>query len=34
MTLPYVYAADADGDLVPWVPSQADLLAVDWTLVE
>ncbi len=33
MTLPYVYMRTAQGDLVPWVCSQTDLLAVDWTVV-
>jgi hypothetical protein len=32
MTLPYVYMKTVDGDLVPWVCSQTDLLAVDWEL--
>jgi hypothetical protein len=30
MTQPYVYMYTAQGDLVPWLPSQADLLAEDW----
>jgi len=30
MTLPYVYMRTAQGDLVPWVCSQTDLLAEDW----
>jgi hypothetical protein len=30
MTLPYVYMSTAQGDLVPWLCSQTDLLAVDW----
>ena len=30
MTLPYVYMSTAQGDLVPWVCSQTDLLATDW----
>lgn len=32
MTLPYVYMRTAQGDLVPWLCSQTDLLATDWTL--
>ena len=32
MTLPYVYMFTAQGDLVPWVCSQTDLLAVDWEI--
>jgi len=30
MTVPYVYIATQNGDLVPWLCSQADLLATDW----
>jgi hypothetical protein len=30
MTLPYVYMSTAQGDLVPWLCSQTDLLANDW----
>ena len=30
MTLPYVYMSTAQGDLVPWLCSQTDLLATDW----
>lgn len=32
MTLPYVYMKTAQGDLVPWLCSQTDLLAIDWML--
>lgn len=32
MTLPYVYMYTAQGDLVPWLCSQTDLLSVDWEL--
>lgn len=28
---PHIDLVTASGDLVPWVPSQADLLADDWT---
>jgi Protein of unknown function (DUF2829) len=31
MTLPYVYMKTAQGDLVPWLCSQTDFLAEDWT---
>lgn len=31
MTLPYIYIRTTSGDLVPWVTSQADVLAEDWT---
>lgn len=34
MTLPYVYMRTAQGDLVPWLCSQTDLLADDWKMVE
>lgn len=30
MTLPYIYMRTAHGDLVPWNPSQTDLLSNDW----
>lgn len=30
MSLPYVYMRTAQGDLVPWLCSQTDLLADDW----
>ena len=30
MTLPYVYMKTADNNLVPWLCSQTDLLAIDW----
>lgn len=32
MTLPYVFISTAQGDLVPWLCSQTDLLATDWEL--
>ena len=28
----YIYMKPVDGDLVPWVASQSDLLAEDWQL--
>ncbi len=34
MTLPYVYMFTAQGDLVPWLCSQTDLLALDWEIAE
>ena len=34
MTLPYVYMSTVTGALVPWLCSQADLLATDWELAE
>lgn len=30
MTKPFFYIFTAQGDMVPWVPSQGDLLALDW----
>ena len=30
MTLPYIYLTTAQGDRVPWLASQTDLLACDW----
>jgi hypothetical protein len=34
MTMPYVYMKTADGNLVPWLCSQTDLLATDWESVD
>lgn len=33
MTLPYVYICTQQGDLVPWLVSQGDLMAEDWEYV-
>ena len=33
MTLPYIYMKTVDGDLVPWLASQTDILAEDWVEV-
>jgi hypothetical protein len=33
MTLPYIFMSTAQGDLVPWLASQTDLLAEDWSVV-
>ena len=33
MSEPYVYMKTAQGGFIPWLCSQADLLAVDWELV-
>lgn len=30
MRLPYLYMSTAQGDLVPWLASQTDVLADDW----
>ena len=34
MSLPYIYMRTAQGDLVPWLASQTDMLANDWMEVE
>lgn len=34
MSLPYVYIKTVQGDLVPWLASQTDLLADDWVEVK
>lgn len=33
MSRPYLYMRTVDGDLVPWVASQSDLLGDDWVEV-
>jgi hypothetical protein len=30
MTLPYIYMSTVQGNFVPWLASQTDMLAVDW----
>jgi len=30
MSLPYIFMSTAQGDLVPWLASQTDILADDW----
>ncbi len=30
MTLPYIFIRTVQGDLVPWLASQTDMLALDW----
>lgn len=32
MTLPYLYIASARGEIAPWQPLHADMLAVDWEI--
>lgn len=32
MTLPYIFMKTAQNDLVPWLASQTDMLAEDWSL--
>ena len=34
MTLSYIYMKTVDGDLVPWLASQTDILAEDWESVD
>lgn len=34
MTLPYIYITTVQGDRVPWLASQTDMLAEDWEVVE
>ena len=33
MSLPYIYMYTAQGDLVPWLASQTDMLSNDWEKV-
>jgi hypothetical protein len=33
MRRPYIFMSPIDGELVPWVASQSDLIAEDWVLV-
>ena len=33
MTLPYIYMVTAQGDLVPWLAPQTDILSSDWMIV-
>jgi len=33
MSLPYLYMKTADNNLVPWLISQTDALAEDWTIL-
>ncbi len=34
MTLPYIYITTVQGDRVPWLCSQTDMLATDWKRVD
>lgn len=34
MSQPYLYIRTADGNTVPWVPSQADMFTADWVLTD
>lgn len=33
MTLPFIYITTVQGDRVPWLASQTDILACDWQTV-
>lgn len=33
MRQPYIYMSPVGGQLVPWLASQSDMLAVDWEVV-
>jgi hypothetical protein len=33
MTLPYIYMKTVQGDFVPWLASQTDMLATDWYVI-
>lgn len=33
MSLPYIYMKTVQGDLVPWLASQTDVLAEDWEVI-
>ena len=34
MTLPYIYITTVQGDRVPWLASQTDIIAEDWEIIE
>ncbi len=34
MTLPYIYIRTVQGDLVPWLASQTDMLSGDWIVCD
>lgn len=33
MSQPYLYLKNAQGGLVPWLPSQGDLFGEDWEII-
>ena len=33
MSLPYIFMSTVQGDLVPWLASQTDMLSEDWMVV-
>jgi hypothetical protein len=34
MTRPYIFMRTVDGDLIPWVASQTDILVDDWMILD
>lgn len=34
MTLPYIFMFTADGNKVPWLASQTDMLSEDWVRID
>ena len=34
MRKPYIYMCPVDGELVPWLASQTDMLSEDWELAD
>ncbi len=34
MTKPCIYIKTVKNDLIPWLPNQEDMLAVDWNIVD
>ncbi len=34
MTLPYIYMKSATGGYGPWTPTQCDIMADDWVIVD
>ena len=34
MTLPYIFITTVQGDRVPWLASQTDMLSEDWVLYD
>ena len=34
MTLPYIFMKTVQGDLVPWLASQTDMLSADWEIAQ
>lgn len=34
ISVPFLFACDAYGNWVPWTPTQSDLFAIDWFVME